>query len=225
MSRPKKPGGTGDGLPMVAVRLEPEVLHWLKKHSKYLRVTVAEYIRSLILVRKQLFDRAFSEIESKIEVGPKPRLLGDALIDTYVEGVKGLENKEFLQEHCNNLTLNEAKGYLERYIGYYSSIVKQLGRDLKGYKNHLKNLKEELKIGGLKELNDEMEITGILKNPETQNYYLIEQIHYYNDIIDYTENILLNIKTCIDERERIILKMLAEKIDSVTTKKLDSNNN
>ncbi|MHC9540434.1 MAG: hypothetical protein AB9903_13030 [Vulcanimicrobiota bacterium] len=37
MSRPKKPGGTGRGLPLVGIRLEPELLDWLEKHTKTMK--------------------------------------------------------------------------------------------------------------------------------------------------------------------------------------------
>lgn len=52
MSRPKKPGGTGRGLPLVGIRLESELLDWLEKHTKMVLTTKTDFIRELIYTEK-----------------------------------------------------------------------------------------------------------------------------------------------------------------------------
>jgi|GEM_PF-5773734 len=66
MSRPKKPGGTGDGLPVVGVRFELETIQWLKAHTQIIGVSVAEYIRSLVIGRKKVFDAILLKSQNKI---------------------------------------------------------------------------------------------------------------------------------------------------------------
>ncbi|MHC9544610.1 MAG: hypothetical protein AB9903_34265 [Vulcanimicrobiota bacterium] len=48
MARKIKPGGTGQGLPLVGVRLEPDILQWLDEQVELNDTSRAEYIRTLL---------------------------------------------------------------------------------------------------------------------------------------------------------------------------------
>lgn len=66
MPRQRKPGGTGDGLPVVGVRMSPELSQWVKEKSKKERVTIPDYIRSL-LIREMVKDFMFLDDGITIE--------------------------------------------------------------------------------------------------------------------------------------------------------------
>lgn len=148
MSRPKKEGGTGSGLPHISVRLDPFLMGLLEKYSAEMKSNKAEFARNLIkeeLLRLYAIEALLkSEYSADFDVTDKMSLYQRA-ID------KKRKELSYAEANDNDLTrklLTTTKPIPDTAAMKQHSVcvIERLNREIDLYKSRIKAAADEMEF-------------------------------------------------------------------------------